>query len=83
MSRQHSSTSDEVNKMCKSTPYTIRLLDTHEAFQTLCHIQKHTPGKRLEYVNGKGWMKFHMKQQICPKASNRKCYQTKTVVLNL
>ena len=40
--------------MCKSTPYIIRLLDMHEAFQTLCHIQMHTQGKQLEYVNIKG-----------------------------
>jgi hypothetical protein len=51
---QHSSTSDEVNKMCKSTPYIIRLLDMHEAFHTLYHIQMHTPGKQLEYVNING-----------------------------
>ena len=46
MSPQHSCISDEVNKMCKSTPYTIRLLDMHEAFQTLWHIEKHMPGKK-------------------------------------
>jgi len=51
MSPQHSTTSDEVNKMCKSIPYIVRLLDMHEAFQNLCHIQMHIAGKQLEYVS--------------------------------
>jgi hypothetical protein len=55
ISSQHSSTSDEVNKMCKSTPYIIRLLNMHEALQTLCQIQEHTTERQLEYnVHGKG-----------------------------